>query len=156
MYYGNEAGTTYGAANQVSKGSITIPGFVVPPGGDPNVRFDLKLSTEFDALSAAGFEAYLQTIQSTYLDRLAAYVSTDGQNYQLVWRSEDGQPLKGTTVNEAGQLDWLDVGFSLKDFAGQTVSLRLEFDTATSQVNNGAGVYVDNLRSHRYAHRQKP
>jgi hypothetical protein len=146
LYYGNEAGTTYGAANQISKGSITIPGFAIPPGGDPSVRFDLKLSTEFDDLSLDGFNAYLQTIQSTYLDRFAVYVSTDGDNFQLVWRSDDGQPLKGTTVNENGELAWLDVGFSMQAFAGQTVSLRLEFDTATSQVNNGGGVFIDNLR----------
>ncbi len=146
LYFGNAATGTYDAPGSAVCGRITTPKLQVPPGGEPILKFDLFLSTEFDEYDDTAFEDYLAGINFTFVDRLAAYgVLFDSQ--QLIWRSDNGTPIKGTTLSEGGVVVWVEVAFSLKSYAGQkNVQIAFEFDSLTPADNAFGGVKIDNLR----------
>ena len=148
VVFTNLANGTYAAPGAAAKGFLTTPPFTVPPGAEPVLRFDLELSTEFDTYEDTAFESYLATSDQVFFDRLAAYATVDGgKSYQLIWRSDNAQPLSGTTLDPDGNVVWQDVGFSLGLLAGfEDVQIRFEFDALTADENQYAGVKLDNMR----------
>ncbi|HIA01706.1 MAG TPA: hypothetical protein EYN66_07315 [Myxococcales bacterium] len=148
LYFGNSATNSYKAGIIPVAGSIDTPVLQVPPGGDPILRFDLFLSTEFDGYSDGDFSDY-EKEAGFVLDRLSVWASIDGgANFSAVpiWESESGQPLKGSTKNPDGLVVWQDMAFSLKSVAGKSVVLRFTFDSITGIDNDYMGVKIDNMQ----------
>ncbi len=153
LYFGNLKTGTYADGNNAVSGSVTMPPITVPAGGDPLLLVNMKVSTEFDKLDAAGFANYLNTSGIAVFDRLAVYADnwidpvTKKPTSLMLWRSEGGTPLNGTTRTPNGEIAFLDVGFSLKPIAGQAGAvLRFEFNSFTGDENAFAGITLDNVR----------
>ena len=138
---------TYESANAAVKGAITSPPVQVPPGGTPTLKFDLFLSTEFDEYAQGDFESYLEILAFTYFDRLQVQAIVGGSPGPILWRSDEGKPLKGTTGGGPGQaVVWSQMAFSLAPVAGlQNVQLRFEFDSLSGESNAFGGAKIDNL-----------
>jgi hypothetical protein len=155
LYFGDTATNTYeglvGNSPPVSvkvAGSIDTPALQIPPGGDPILRFDLLLSTEFDAYSEQDFAKYNEDA-GFVADRLSVWASTNGgANFGAIplWKSENGKPINGSTKNPDGQVVWQDMAFSLQSIAGQNAILRFTFDSITGDANNYMGVKIDNMQ----------
>ena len=147
--FSNAAGTSYDGGGLASRGMLDTPAMLVPAGGDPILAFDLYLSTEFDSMSTVEFDDYVANLGlGIYLDRLSVYASTDGETWSTasLWRSDDGQPLRGNSMDPDGALQWASMAVSLSAYAGQQVYLRFEFDSGDATVNDYAGARLDNLR----------
>jgi hypothetical protein len=139
----------YDAPGQAVKGRLISPEIIVPSGETPRVEFDLWLSTEFDTFTTESLASYQETSAVFFLDRLAAYVIIETQGgaveEQLVWRSDNGIPLSGTSKNEEGVTGFLGLGFSLVGFNGQVVRIAFEFDSNSADANGFGGAVVDNV-----------
>ena len=136
-------------------GTITSPAIAVPFGPSPTLVFDLKLDTQLRDFDKADYEDYLSDADIIWLDRLAAYAAIDGtENWALVWRSDNDDPVPGSTWerDQDGNLvalEWREMAFALDAFRGKTVRVRFEFDSFDKPANGTpdfAGAFIDNVR----------
>ena len=97
--------------------------------GTVALRFDLKLSTEWDGFvydNPAG------------IDRLSVEVVPSGSDVIELWSSDE---VEGST-----QGTWADVSIPLTTWASQSVQFRIVFDSGDGERNNYAGPRIDNFR----------
>jgi hypothetical protein len=96
-------------------------------GGSVALEFELRLDTEWDG----GF--YLNPLG---IDRLRIEVMGAGFPVE-VWSSDE---ISGTTLGE-----WLEASVDLSPWAGQSIQIRITFDSVDENANDHEGAFIDNL-----------
>jgi len=138
LWFGNAA--TGGYENLVngvsvrSEGTVELPWFKVPFGGTSVLEFDLYLDTDW-----MGIPALWDPPTVTQYDKLSVYA-----NGVEIWNSYVYE-LAGSTCGTGCK--FVPVQASLVNFANENVTLAFRFDSADGGDNDGAGVFVDNLRA---------
>ncbi|MFT5431573.1 MAG: hypothetical protein ACI9OJ_002270, partial [Myxococcota bacterium] len=117
LYYGNPALWNYDNDGVANAGTAETRTFVVPNTPNPVLRFRFWRDIE-------GFSGF---------DSLRLVLATDGTK---LW-DKSSEP-----INKA----WHNVLISLADYAGETISVRWEFDTFDTANNKTTGVFIDSVR----------
>ena len=103
-------------------------------------------SRDIDLTGVSGaelsFNYFLDTEPSTFFDRATVLISTDGgTTFTPILERPELVDTKGDTTEDG----WTTATFNLKDFVGQTIQIRFEFDTIDSAANSFEGWYVDDV-----------
>jgi hypothetical protein len=118
LYYGDPEQTNFEMGG-ASKGSVTTPPVVLPPGLKAKLDFALWMDTE----GALKFDVFKVEV----VTKVGA---------QLIWQKGPGFKLK----------HWQNMSFDLSGWGGQAVSVRFSFDTRDELYNGGVGIYIDKLQ----------
>ncbi len=170
LAFANPDTGNYNAPGSPVKGRFQTAPIAVPPGGQANVAFDVWLSTEFNDYDSGAIATYQANLATFFLDRLSAWVPLGvecevvggndpcnlgqcnfGECELMVWRSDDGVPLAGTSKGEpqpdgTATVGWQTVAFSIEQFGGSEVPIVFEFDSNSADSNSYAGPVIDNIR----------
>lgn len=147
LYYGNPATGTYDCGTNHCEGSVRTPSIDlgnVDPTAYVMLSFDLKLSTEFDAVDPEDYPE--DNAHTTTIDVLYVEVVRENGAVVEVWNSD---VVQGSTHGAFARM-YAD----LSAFKSQEISLRYRFSTGdVSPANNGfGGVWVDEIKVESVCH----
>jgi len=115
LYYGDPSAKNFEGSG-ANSGTATMPAITLTAGKKAGISFSLYMDTE----------------SSTSYDTLKIYVGST-----VVWEKD-----KTVTVTKKA---WQEVTIDLSSYAGQSVTIKFEFDTQDSVANTGEGVFVDDI-----------
>lgn len=118
LYYGNPS--TWDFDNGEINGGSALSPIVAVPAGFP-----------------AAFEArlWMDTESSSGYDRVRVFVVSDGLPDVEVW-------TKGSWIDTE---EWFKIDADLSAWAGSDIRLRIDFSTVDDTVNEGKGVFIDDI-----------
>jgi len=115
LYYGDPATGNF-SSGLANDGAATAPGVTLTAGKKAGLSFMLWMDTE----------------SSTYYDTMGVYVGST-----LVWEKD--------VTTSVSMKTWMPITIDLSAYAGQSVSIKFEFDTVDSISNSTEGVYIDDI-----------
>ena len=115
LYYGDPVAGNYAGAG-TNSGSATMPAIQLTAAKKAGITFSLWMDTE----------------ASTSYDKLTVSV-----NNTVVWTKNSTQTITMST--------WQPVTINLSTYAGQSVTIKFNFDTSDSVLNSTEGVHIDDI-----------
>ena len=125
LWFGNATTETYDDPGYAVAGWATSTEVSLFPG--LSAMLDMWVYLDVEAFSA-----------SLPTDRVEVIVVPQFGAEVIVWDKGDLIP--------ADMGSWVNVMADLSEFAGQVVSIRVEFDSHDSQLNSSGGVFVDDVQ----------
>lgn len=118
LYYGDPAVGSFSTGATANKGTVLSPSIALSAGKKAGVRLWLYGDIE----------------KGTFGDLITISVVESGKTTSL-W----------TKPSTFVQKTWFEVSLDLSSYAGKTIQLKIEFDTLDGFVNDGEGLFVDDI-----------
>jgi hypothetical protein len=116
LYYGDPVAGNFNTSGTSNSGSATMPAIQLTAAKKAGLTFSLYMDTE----------------SGTSYDQLKVFVGNT-----LVWEKNK----TGTITMK----QWQDVTIDLSSYAGQSVTIKFDFNTVDSVSNSTEGVYIDDI-----------
>lgn len=117
LYYGDPAKKNFDSGS-INKGTASMPSVSIASGKKAGLRFGLYMDTE----TGSGYD-------------ILEVLVKEGTNTSSVWKKSSTTKMKA----------WQEVSIDLSSYAGKTITIQFQFNTADSYGNNGEGVYIDEI-----------